>query len=286
MGCCFCLGFTGPGGESTLSLCVWYQRGRPVFRGTMSRKRFQLIATKLRFDDKLTRARQLRENKLAAFWPIWEPWVQRLSLLFNPGPDVCVDEQLVAFKGRCGFRQYMPNKPARYGIKIWALVDVPTSYAWNMKIYSGKEGASRETGQGKRVVLHLTEGLEGHTVTKDSFFTTDELGAELLRRKMAMVGTVRKSKPELPPQLVTLIRREERSSVFAHTDTHTAVSYVPKKGKNVVLMSTKHREAAISQEAHKKPEIILDYKRCKGGVDNLDKVCAQLCMHEYAYFYY
>ena len=26
---------------------------------------------------------------------------------------------MVAFRGRCSFRQYIPSKPARYGIKIW-----------------------------------------------------------------------------------------------------------------------------------------------------------------------
>ncbi|XP_049456868.1 piggyBac transposable element-derived protein 4-like [Epinephelus fuscoguttatus] len=257
-------------GESTLSL--WEEPiGRPVFRGTMSRKKFELIAMKLRFDDKLARRKRLSDNKLAAILPIWEPWVQRLSHMFNPGADVCVDEQLVGFKGRCSFRQYMPSKPAKYGIKIWTLADVSTSYAWNMAIYSGKEEASREVGQGKRVVLQMTQGLEGRTVTIDNFFTSYELGTELLKRKMAMVGTVRKGKPELPPQLVNVLGREVLSSIFAHTATHTVVSYVPKKGKNVVLMSTKHREASISEEVHKKPMIILDYNKSKGGVDNLDK---------------
>ncbi|XP_049450308.1 piggyBac transposable element-derived protein 4-like [Epinephelus fuscoguttatus] len=257
-------------GESTRSL--WGEEmGRPVFRGTMSYKRFEELAMKLRFDDKLSRRNRLSDNKLAAILPVWEPWVQRLPLVFNPGVDVCVDEQLVAFKGCCSFKQYMPNKPARNGIKVWTLVDVSTSYAWNMAIYSGKEGASREVGQRERVVLQMTQGLKGRTVTTDNVFTSYGLGAELLQRKMAMVGMVRKSKPELPPQLLTMSGREEPSSIFAHTETHTAVSYKPKKGKGVVLMSTKHRDASVSREAHQKPTIILDYNRCKGGVDKLEK---------------
>lgn len=51
-----------------------------------------------------------------------------------------------------------------------------------------------------------------------------------------------------------------------------AVSYMPKRGKNVLLLSTKHREPAVSDGEKKKPAAILDYNRCKGGVDNLDKV--------------
>lgn len=48
------------------------------------------------------------------------------------GPNVTVDERLVAFRARCPFRQYMPTKPAKYGIKIWAACDANTSYALNM----------------------------------------------------------------------------------------------------------------------------------------------------------
>lgn len=37
-------------------------------------------------------------------------------------------------------------------------------------------------------------------------------------------------------------------------------------------MSTLHRDAAVSSREDKKPDIILDYNKNKGGVDNLDKV--------------
>ncbi|XP_071396353.1 piggyBac transposable element-derived protein 4-like [Centroberyx affinis] len=258
--------------ESTRSLWDGHT-GRAVFRATMSHHTFSLISSNLRFDDKLTRpARHQKHDKLAAFRTIWEKWVHRLPLLFNPGQDVCVDEQLVPFKGRCGFRQFMPRKPAKYGIKIWVTCDVITSYAWKMQIYTGKPAGSPEVNQGQRVVLEMTEGLQGNTVTCDNFFTSYALAEELLRRKLALVGTIRKNGPELPPQLLQTRQRAPRSSRFAFTRTHTAVSYVPKRGKNVLLLSTKHREPAVSHTEHQKPTIITDYNRCKGSVDNLDKV--------------
>ncbi|KAK7120984.1 hypothetical protein R3I94_020836 [Phoxinus phoxinus] len=56
--------------------------------------------------------------------------------------------------------------------------------------------------------------------------------------------------------------------------THTLLCpTVPEKNKNVLLMSTLHRDAAISSKEHKKPEIIL-HNKTKGGVDNLDKIFA------------
>lgn len=259
--------------ESTRSL--WdVENGRSIFRTTMSHRKFKLLSSTLRFDDRMTRPARYMHDKLAAFRTIWEKWTHRLPLLFNPGQDVCVDEQLVPFKGRCRFRQYMPSKPAKYGIKIWVTCDVTTSYAWKLQIYTGKSpGSPAEVNQGKRVILEMTEGLQGNTVTCDNFFTSYGLAEELLKRKMALVGTIRRNKPELPPQLLQIKHRALLSSLFAFTKTHTAVSYVPKRGKNVLLLSTKHREPAVSDTEKKKPVIITDYNRCKGGVDNLDKVC-------------
>uniref|UniRef100_A0AAX7T7S3 PiggyBac transposable element-derived protein domain-containing protein n=2 Tax=Astatotilapia calliptera TaxID=8154 RepID=A0AAX7T7S3_ASTCA len=244
--------------------------GRPIFRATMSVKRFQHITRAFRFDDKLSRPRR-RGDKLAPIRRVWDIWVHRLQMLFCPDTEVCVDEQLVPFKGRCGFRQYMPKKPAKYGLKVWALCDVKTSYAWKVQVYTGKEaGEQAERSQGMRVVLELTDGLKGHTVTCDNFFTSFPLADALLKRKMALVGTIRKNKPELPPVLLQTKGREVHSSIFAFKKNHTLVSYVPRCGKNVLLLSTKHRSPSITDDK-RKPKIITDYNKCKGGVDNLDE---------------
>lgn len=91
-----------------------------------------------------------------------------------------------------------------------------------------------------------------------------------------MLGTVRKNRAELPSALVTTGNRAPLSSLSAFTETHTIVSYCPKKKKNVILMSTTHKDAAVSECEDRKPEMILDYNATKGGVDNLDKVCGTL----------
>ncbi len=253
---------------------LWHaESGRPIFRATMSQKSFKSLSRVLCFYQKDKRHSQQKKDKLAPVRNIWDKWVQRLPLLYNPGPNVTVDECLVRFRGRCPFKQYMPSKPGKYGIKIWAACDARSSYAWNLQIYTGKAADGKsEKDQGMRVVLDMTDGLEGHTITCDNFFTSYALGQELLRRKMTMIGTVRSNKPELPPALLSMKNRARLSSMFAFTDTHTLVSYCPRKNKNVLLMSTFHRDDKVNDKDHKKPEIILDYNHTKGGVDNLDKV--------------
>lgn len=85
-----------------------------------------------------------------------------------------------------------------------------------------------------------------------------------------MMGTIKRNKSELPPALFATQDRDCFSSKFAFT--HTLESYCPKKRKYVLLMTTLHRDTAVSTREDKKPNAILDYNRNKGGVDNLDKV--------------
>ncbi|XP_062414083.1 piggyBac transposable element-derived protein 4-like isoform X2 [Pungitius pungitius] len=260
-------------GEAAASL--WdAESGRAIFRATMPLKDFHAYSTLLRFDNRETRRERRASDKLAAVRDVWDAWVLRLPLLYNPGPEVTVDEQLVPFRGRCPFRQYMPSKPAKYGIKTWVACDARSSYAWKMQGYTGKPttGGGPERNLGMRVVLDVTEGLAGRNVTCDNYFTSYELARRLLARGITVVGTVRKNKPELPPALLATRDRAVFSSMFAFTPTTALVSYVPKKNRNVVLMSTRHAEAEVGDRPDGKPAIILDYNRNKGGVDNLDKV--------------
>ncbi|XP_049323545.1 piggyBac transposable element-derived protein 4-like [Astyanax mexicanus] len=258
--------------EATASL--WdSESGRPIFRATMSLQAFHVLSRVLRFDNRETRVARRENDKLAPIREVWDKWVENLPFVYNPGPEVTVDERLVPFRGRCPFRQYMPSKPGKYGIKIWAACDAKTAYAWNMQIYTGKSATGvPEKNQGKRVVLDMTKGLRGHNITCDNFFTSYDLAQELLKRKLTMVGTVRKNKPELPLALLGTKDRAPLSSKFAFSERTTVVSYCPKKNKNVILMSTLHRDAGVSSREDKKPDMILDYNKNKGGVDNLDKV--------------
>lgn len=108
-------------------------------------------------------------------------------------------------------------------------------------------------------------------MSRVNFFTSCELGQQLLKRKITMVGTIGKNKPELPPALLVSKEREVFSSKFAFTPS-TTVSYTPPKNKNVMFLSKLYPEAGIRDHEDRKPAIILDYNCNKGGVDNLDQV--------------
>ena len=113
--------------------------GRPVFTATMSRNRFTEIQKYLHFDNRATRAHRQATDKLAAFRDFWMLFQAQLPKYYIPGTDLCVDEQLAAFRGRCSFKQYIPSKPPKYGLKIWWCCDAQTSYPLKGDIYLGRQ---------------------------------------------------------------------------------------------------------------------------------------------------
>lgn len=260
-------------GESIDNL--WHDKiGRPIFRATMSKNNFKIITRVLRFDNKVTRQERRATDKLAPIRDLWEKWIINLNVIYSPGENVTIDEQLVSFRGKCPFRQYMPSKPAKYGIKIWALCDSKTNYAYNLQIYTGKQtGEASEKNQGQRVVLDLVKDLKGRNITCDNFFTNYNLAMELLKKKNTIVGTVRANKTFLPQFTKQEIRqRPVLSSHFYYSDQVTLVQYVPKKYRLVNVLSTFHHHDTICPDAKKLPEIISFYNKTKAGVDTLDQL--------------
>lgn len=53
-------------------------------------------------------------DKLADIREVWEHFVVNCKRCYNPSDTLTIDEQLVAFCGRCTMKQYMKSKPARY----------------------------------------------------------------------------------------------------------------------------------------------------------------------------
>jgi len=111
---------------------------RPIIPAAMSRDRFKQITSFLRFDNFETRQERKSVDKLAPIRDIFDIFISNCKKSLNPGDHLCVDEQLVPFRGKAPFRVYMKSKPDKYGIKIWALVDCTTSFIVNMQVYLGK----------------------------------------------------------------------------------------------------------------------------------------------------
>lgn len=243
----------------------------------MAYNRFRFLCRCIRFDDISTRQERRNLDKLAPIRDIFERFVSKCQSSVTPSAYLTIDEQLVAFRGRCPFKQYIPSKPSKYGLKVYALVDVKTMYTYKLEMYAGvqPDGPYFLSNKPADVVMRLVEDLKGtgRNITMDNWFSSIPLAFELLRNKLTMIGTIRKNKKEIPLEFTNTRSRPVQSSMFAFKDHCTLVSYVPKKYKNILLISTMHHDDEVD-EASLKPEIILEYNRTKSGVDVVDKMCA------------
>ena len=210
---------------------MWHSSSYPLYRATMGINRFRNIMRFIRFDDANTRKQRKITDKAAPIRDIWTMLNKNLSQIYKPTENLTVDEQLYPFRGRTKFTQFIPSKPAKYGIKIWWVCDAENAFPLNGIIYTGKTGHIREKNQGERVVKELAVAYKGsgRNICMDNFFTSLSLAQQLLSWNLTIVGTLKKNKPYIPPIMGPNKSRELYSSIFAFHENITMCSYVPKK---------------------------------------------------------
>lgn len=261
---------------------MWKSTSYPLYRATMGLKRFRAISQFIRFDDANTRQARSQEDKAAPIRDIWAMLNANLSKIYKPTENLTIDEQLYPFRGHTKFTQYIPSKPAKYGIKIWWICDAENAYPLFGIIYTGKVGNVREKNQGERVVKELVAQFKnsGRNITMDNYFTTLPLAKHLLSWKLTITGTLRKNKPYIPKEMAANKSREEYSTLFGFHERNIAIcSYVPKKKKAVILLSTMHSDTSVSNDEKKKPDMITYYNKYKAGVDTMDQMVGRYTTH-------
>ncbi|XP_066973191.1 piggyBac transposable element-derived protein 4-like [Macrobrachium rosenbergii] len=102
--------------------------GCSLYRVAMSEARFKFLIRCLRFVDLETREARKKDDKFAPMREVWGFFIRNCGRLYVPHENLTVDEQLLGFRGRCPFRMYIPNKPAKYGIKLVLINDSKTKY--------------------------------------------------------------------------------------------------------------------------------------------------------------
>ena len=83
---------------------------------------------------------------------------------YIPHTQVTIDEAIIPFKGRLSFKQYMKDKPVKWGIKVFVLSDAHNGYVYRLQVYTGKnlDSSVSDVGLCTRVVLELMSGLENY----------------------------------------------------------------------------------------------------------------------------
>lgn len=123
--------------------------------------------------------------------------VNRFKSVYSPNPEISIDESLIAHKGNLIWKQYIPSKRSRFGIKLFQLCESESSYIWNSIIYTGKmtvfSTEYESYGLSTKSVLSLMHDLknQGYLLTKENFYTSPELAELLIHCKTDICGTLK-----------------------------------------------------------------------------------------------
>ena len=95
-------------------------------------------------------------NPLFKVCPFLDLILPQFKAHFQPGRDLSINEAMIGFKGHIFFKQYMPAKPTKWGIKVWEMCDAATGYCVTIDIYMGcASRQNTEVSLGHKVVDKL-----------------------------------------------------------------------------------------------------------------------------------
>ena len=253
--------------------------GCPAFGRAMSRNRWELILKCLHFADN---THYTREEPLFKVRPLLDLLVENFKTVYVPGRELSVDEELLKWRGRLSFRQYIPSKRARFGMKSFFLCG-SNGYLHNVLVYTGKRTQLNEeyvhaVGKSGAVVLQLMQGMlnEGRRLYVDNWYTSLPLCKYLLERNTRMCGTVRRNRKGLPG---AVIRAKPQKGAFVHRRRGSIMVLKYNDKRPVLMMSSMHKaEMADTGKRDRqgvvirKPSVICDYNKHMGGVDRNDEL--------------
>lgn len=189
--------------ESIRSLFATDGSGRDIFRCVTNANRFAVLLTCLCLDNPEDRKERKKEDQLANISEFFNTFITNCQKVFTIGSAACIDEMLVAFRGRCKFKMYMPNKPAKYGLKLMVLADARSGYCYNAYIYHGKDSDGctltddeKKYSKPSQAVIRLSKPIQGSNmnITADNWFSSIEIVNYLIKKNLTYVGTLKKTR--------------------------------------------------------------------------------------------
>uniref|UniRef100_A0A087YNB1 PiggyBac transposable element-derived protein domain-containing protein n=1 Tax=Poecilia formosa TaxID=48698 RepID=A0A087YNB1_POEFO len=212
----------------------------PFPRSCMTRDRFESILWSLHLSNKGTP----QYDRLFKLKPLYDDIRVACKTHFQPMREICIEERMVASKARIDFKQFMRDKPTRFGYKLFVLADSRTGYTWNFFIYQGKSAVVREERLSTTSVMDLMEfGLlgKGYHLYLDNFYSSPYLFQKLASNSTAACSTIRQNRVGFPKTTLNNLPRSAQRGEMRWIRKDGLLFIKWKDTKEVTVCSTFHK---------------------------------------------
>lgn len=256
----------------------------PIFGNLMSRNRFTTILGMLHFSTSNMNINDSSISKLFKIENVINHARNKYRTIMTPYKNMCIDESIVPFKGRLSFKQYLPKKRNRFGIKLFVLCDVSTGIIIDFIVYCGVTSAIthiQNLGISGSVVVTLIRDYfkSNRHLYIDNWYTSPKLLQYLYDNQIYACGTVRKNRVGMPTLNRKLAKGEIQSQFSAPL---TALKWKDKKEIHMLTsihsddMGPSMTEDRATGLPVMKPSCVLDYSKNMGSVDTSDMLLSSV----------
>lgn len=266
----------------------------PIVRSAISRNRFLEIQSKIKYSKKSELHSTDPTFRVRTIFELFRKNIKKFGFFETA---LAVDEMMIKFFGRLKIKQYIRNKPVRFGIKVWALCGAD-GFVFDCDIYRGKnvtdDGILSNCALGSRVVIQLLQPLLMNAINNklslyhlycDNFFTSRDLFLHLKNIGLKATGVVRKDRVKEKNELD---KKASRGTYIVKNDKNSGMNFITlMDSKEVSILSTaagvepQKSVKRYSKTEKNKVDINLPaafaiYNKYMGGVDLHDQYCSSI----------
>ena len=244
----------------------------PIFSQVMSRNRYEHILRALCTYDR-NKEDLGKGDKIK---PIVSQISKNFRSMYCPGKHLSLDEALLLFKGRLSYKQYLPKKRSRFGIKMYELAS-SNGYILDILLYVGKNTllGNSDRGHTYAVIMKLMRHYfrKGRSLYADNYYTSVEAAEDLFEKGTQLVGTIKSNRKGVP-EFIAKMKLEPGETIFARRGKILLQKWRDKR--DIFMISTRHNgdfvEVRTKRGKKLKPSCISEYNMHMGGIDRADQM--------------
>ncbi|CAC5408617.1 unnamed protein product [Mytilus coruscus] len=191
-------------------------------------------------------------DKLCHIRPVLDTLTTTCLDNYRPHKEQSIDEGMIAFKGRLSFKQYLPAKPTKFGIKVWERASPHNGYVHEFQVYTGRVAGVR---------------------------VEEELFDQLLQDRIYCAGTVRINRRGMPEAIKGAKLKERGETLTMQKGNLVATAW---KDKKIVTYLSTNSDPTQSRTVRRRkkdgtvqdvpaPAVSESYNKYMFGVDLADQ---------------